>query len=254
MISMATDWCWRFDYRSDFFFLNFSCFRHLMCCGNNDAELWSAALLESVIIPSGQSVWHSAVAFQSPPSSPLVRHSALPPPLAEAGQSEQTCPYLCSSPLCCFTRDYHHPSPPRKSEISLHADANSSTNESSGMPYFIWWIRIKGVLLMECKPGEMLCMKQGSCPQVLFAFQSYVQGRPLLLSVRGSCSAVLVRGPKMCHRLLRVTIILAVSWKNKGCEQAATHLVDFCWKNGFGTVLEQTNKSIYKLSLSSIGF
>ncbi len=70
-----------------------------MCCGHDDAKLWSAALLESVIILSGQSVWHSAVAFQSPPSSPLVRLSSLPPSLAKTGQSEQTCPYLYSSPL-----------------------------------------------------------------------------------------------------------------------------------------------------------
>lgn len=96
---MGTDGYSRFDLCNLSFF-NLSCFLDLMSCGNNDGELWSAALLESVIIPSGQSVWHSAVAFQSPPSSPLVRHSSLPPLLAKADQSEQTCLYLCSSPLC----------------------------------------------------------------------------------------------------------------------------------------------------------
>lgn len=101
-----------------------------MCCGNDDAELWSPALLESVIIPSGQSVWHSAVAFQSPPFSPLVRHSSLPPPLAKADQSEQTCLYLCSSPLC-FSGEItiHHP--PAGPKIRLLAEAIQRTNESS---------------------------------------------------------------------------------------------------------------------------
>lgn len=63
----------------DSLFNFFPHFVDLVSCGNDDAELWSAALLESVIIPSGQSVWHSAVTFRSPPSSPLVRHNSLPP-------------------------------------------------------------------------------------------------------------------------------------------------------------------------------
>lgn len=40
----------------------------------------------------------------------------------------------------------------------------------------------------------------------------------------------------MCHRCLKVAIIVSVSWANKGCEQVATHLVDLCWKSGFGSV------------------
>lgn len=109
---MGTDGYSRFDLCNLSFF-NLSCFLDLMFCGNNDGELWSAALLESVIIPSGQSVWHSAVAFQSPPSSPLVRHSSLPPLLAKADQSWQTCLYLCSSPLW-FSWEITTPLPPSK--------------------------------------------------------------------------------------------------------------------------------------------
>lgn len=113
-------------------FFNHSCFLGLMCCGNDDAELWSFDLLESVIIPSGQSVWHSAVAFQSPPSSPLVRHSSLPPPLATADHSEQTCLYLCCSPLCLFSPLSLPPTNPKQSpNYGCLQEANTSTHETS---------------------------------------------------------------------------------------------------------------------------
>lgn len=71
----------RFQPWCSFFFSNISCFLYLVGCGDESGgtELWSGALLESVIILSGQSVWNSAVAFQSPPPAPPVRHSSLPP-------------------------------------------------------------------------------------------------------------------------------------------------------------------------------
>lgn len=49
--------------------------------GDGGAGLWGAALVESLIIPSGQSVWHSAVTFQSPPprKTPQVRQSSVHP-------------------------------------------------------------------------------------------------------------------------------------------------------------------------------
>lgn len=96
----------------------------------NDADLWSAALLESVIIPSGQSVWHSAVAFQSPPSSPLVRHSSPPPPLARSDQSEQTCLYLYLFSFVFFRGR-------RQSHTQSHKDHNRWTTRC--VEYMYWF-------------------------------------------------------------------------------------------------------------------
>lgn len=62
--------------------------------GSGDADLWGAAFVESLIIPSGQSVWHSVVTFQPPPP-PKVRLSSRHPL-----QSQQTCLYLFSL-FCC---------------------------------------------------------------------------------------------------------------------------------------------------------
>lgn len=73
----------RFDPMRQCFVFACLVFWGLVYCSNHDVKLWSSALMESVIIPSGQSVWHSAVTFQSPPFSPLVRHISLPPPLVK---------------------------------------------------------------------------------------------------------------------------------------------------------------------------
>lgn len=100
------------DLTPDVILFNFSHFLDLMYCGNGDAELWSAALLESVIIPSGQSVWHSAVAFQSPPLQP-PGEAQLPAPSTGEGWSQWTntsVPVLFSFVLSM--RDYHTPTPP----------------------------------------------------------------------------------------------------------------------------------------------
>lgn len=99
-----------------------------MFSGFCDADLWSAASLESLIISSGQSVWHSAVAFQSPLRSPMERNSSLPPPPGKVDQSEHTCLYLFSSLYVIFLFFFFLER--AKSNIRLLADANTSINES----------------------------------------------------------------------------------------------------------------------------
>lgn len=92
-------------------------FLDLTCCGNDDAQLWSSALLESVIIPSGQSVWHSAVAFQSPPPAPWWGTTPRPPsPPTKADHTEQTCLYLRSSPFVLFHERLPPTSAPNRSQ------------------------------------------------------------------------------------------------------------------------------------------
>lgn len=185
-------------------------------------------------------------------------HSNLPPPAPWWGTAP--CPlywqrlirvskhvYTCARLLCAFPERLLPPFPPAKSKIRSLAGVNTSTNESPQISFFckccrmrVWdplllslylWLNANqvwsGVWSGDIAPRSWSLFKikveVGHCQQEEAAQQFQ-------------------RGPVMCHRLLKVTIILSVSGANKGCEQVDTHSVGLCWKNGFGTVLEATNK------------
>lgn len=194
-------------------FSKLPCFLSFMCCGNDDAELWSAALLESVIIPSGQSVWHSAVTFQSPPSSPLVRHSSLPPYTGEGWvlRANMFLPVLSSFVL--FQRDNNPTIPTTESKLKcLRIPARSHCVCLKDRDAFLSFL-----VPFQCKVHHFHCRER----------------KPLnSLSVSASNVSSYPEG----------YYYTVTSCANKGCEQVNTHLVGLWWKNEFGSVWESNNK------------
>lgn len=101
---------------------------------------------------------------------------------------------------------------------------------------------------VHSKPSLLWHKEQYCYLQLVFIWGSVLHS-PLPLSVRGSCSMVLVCGPVMCHLCLKVAIILSALRANKGCHPVGTHLWLFSrGKLGFGPQAA-INKSLCPLLL-----
>lgn len=99
---------------------------------------------------------------------------------------------------------------------------------------------------VHSKPSLIWHKEQYYYLQLVFIWGSVLHS-PLPLSVRGSCSMVLVCGPVMCHLCLKVAIILSALRANKGCHPVGTHLWLFSRENwALGLRLQSTSPFVLR--------